>query len=109
MKQEIIYLSPAITVLKFGAYLSRVSTRLTRCSAHGLSFFHGSEEPLQQDEEPSEKEEDGAEVAESEEKEDGPKKFPSDGPNKELIEMIERDMLTKTPNVHWWVTCSLLT
>jgi katanin p60 ATPase-containing subunit A1 len=30
-----------------------------------------------------------------------PRRFPSEGPNKELIEMIERDMLTKTPNVHW--------
>jgi katanin p60 ATPase-containing subunit A1 len=29
------------------------------------------------------------------------KRFPTDSSNKELVEMIERDMLTKTPNVKW--------
>lgn len=30
-----------------------------------------------------------------------PAKFPSDCFNRELVEMIERDLLTKTPNVSW--------
>jgi SpoVK/Ycf46/Vps4 family AAA+-type ATPase len=30
-----------------------------------------------------------------------PKKFPCSGPDKDLIEMVERDILDKTPNVHW--------
>ena len=50
---------------------------------------------------------DEAEDAQSEEGKEENKeearRFPSDGPNKELIEMIEREMLTKTPNVHWCV------
>lgn len=29
------------------------------------------------------------------------RRFPTDSTNKELVECIERDMLTKTPNVTW--------
>lgn len=29
------------------------------------------------------------------------RKFPCTGPDKELIEMVERDILDKTPNVRW--------
>jgi len=29
------------------------------------------------------------------------RKFPCSGPDKDLIEMVERDILDKTPNVHW--------
>ena len=32
---------------------------------------------------------------------DIPLKFPSDASNRELVDMIERDLLTKTPNVSW--------
>lgn len=44
---------------------------------------------------------DGDEQPLSKEDQPLPRRFPSEGPNKELIEMIEREMLTKTPNVHW--------
>lgn len=58
------------------------------------------EEEEEQGEEAGEEEE-GKEGEEGDQAEEGPRRFPCEGPNKELIEMIERDMLIKTPNLHW--------
>lgn len=36
-----------------------------------------------------------------EEEEEKPKKFPRDGPDRDLIDTIERDMLIQRPNTKW--------
>lgn len=45
--------------------------------------------------------EDAENGAEAEPAKPEEKRFPTDSTNKDLVEMIERDMLTKTPNVKW--------